>query len=150
MEQLRYLNRYISIIQRMSNPYFDRKLSAYHIGCGQQFFLLHIFQNPGITFWELAAMGHYDKATATRAVQKLENGGYVRSEMDLADKRVRHIYITDKALPILEETRKTLDGWVDILTKGFEEEEIQQAQELLKRMSLNAREYTQRHKGEEF
>ena len=68
----REIGKYISILQRLSNIYFANELSSYQIGCGQQFFLLQIFKNPGISLQELASNGSFDKETATRAVKKLE------------------------------------------------------------------------------
>lgn len=76
----REIGKYISILQRLSNIYFANELSSYQIGCGQQFFLLQIFKNPGISLQELASNGSFDKATATRAVKKLEEEAYVRTE----------------------------------------------------------------------
>lgn len=149
IENYRLINRSISIIQRLSNPYFDKQLSNYHIGCGQQFFLMHISKNPGISFQDLAKYGNYDKATATRAVQKLESEGYVSAKMDESDKRLRHLYTTEKAKPVLEAAWKVVTDWMKIITVGFTEEEVEQADELLKRMSDNAHSYMESLKGEE-
>lgn len=149
MEDYHSINRCISSIQRLSYPYFDRKLSYYNIGCGQQFFLLHISKNPGITPQELAAQGNYDKATATRAVQKLEKEGYVTLEVDQADKRVRHIYLTEKARPIIAETWKILDSWIGIITKDFTVEEKQQTENFLRRMERNANRFMEGYRGGE-
>ena len=105
----REIGKYISILQRLSNIYFANELSSYQIGCGQQFFLLQIFKNPGISLQELASNGSYDKATATRAVKKLEEEAYVRTETDGEDKRVRHIYATEKAKRVVDITRNSVD-----------------------------------------
>lgn len=63
--------KYISIIQRNTGRYFDISLEPDHIGSGQQFFLLRIAENEGLTMLDLAQTGSYDKGTVTRAVQKL-------------------------------------------------------------------------------
>ena len=75
MNEHREIGKYISILQRLNNMYFANQLSFYQIGCGQQFFLLQIYKNPGMSLHELASYGQYDKATATRAVKKLEEEG---------------------------------------------------------------------------
>lgn len=133
-----FLNRYISVLYRMSNPYFDRQLHEFQMGCGQQGFLLHISKHPGISFQELAANGHYDKATATRAVRKLEELGYVRLEKDQKDHRIRHIYLTEQANPVMDAAESCLEEWQTVITKGFTKEEQQTAEELLERMAGNA------------
>ena len=101
MSESTYLGRNISIAYRLSNRFYDRVLSPYQIGCGQQFFLLRIYENQGISMYDLARMGRFDKGTVTRAVQKLEEQGYVRCVPDERDKRVRRLYTTDMVEPIL-------------------------------------------------
>ena len=72
MDELIYLGRSISIAYRMANRFYDRALARWGIGCGQQFFLLRIYENRGSSVYDLARMGLFDKGTATRAVQKLD------------------------------------------------------------------------------
>ncbi len=133
------INRQISTIYRLSQAFFDKKLKPYGIGCGQQFFLLRIHEHPGISVLELAQIGHYDNGTATRAIQKLEQQGYVRCEQGSLDKRVRRIYATEAAQPVIEKTREITAAWRSRLTDGFTEEERETALSLLERMSANAR-----------
>ena len=71
------ISKYSSMVYRLSQIYFDEQLAPYHIGCGQQFFLLHIYRHPGINQYELAYQDHYDKGTTARAV-KNEPTGSVR------------------------------------------------------------------------
>ena len=100
MSESTYLGRNISIAYRLSNRFYDRVLSPYQIGCGQQFFLLRIYENQGISMYDLARMGRFDKGSVTRAVQKLEEQGYVRCVPDERDKRVRRLYTADMVEPI--------------------------------------------------
>lgn len=151
MDRHLLVNKYISIIKRCSNPFFDRQLAEYGIGSGQQFFLLHIKRNPGASFHELAHYGGYDKATSTRAVKKLMEEGYVRLEVDSVDKRVRHLYVTEKAQPVVSRTEEMLEEWNGLITRNFTMEEKLQAEALLKRMAENANGGAVdaiRHKGE--
>lgn len=149
MEKHREIGKYISIIQRLSNIYFANNLSSYQIGCGQQFFLLHIFRNPGISLQELAAYGYYDKATATRAVKKLEEEGYVRLLTDEEDKRVRHIFATEKAEYVAKKMLESVGTLNNILLDGFDEKEREEAVAVLVRMAGNAHEHIIGHKGKE-
>lgn len=149
MNKHREIGKYISILQRLSNIYFANELSSYQIGCGQQFFLLQIFRNPGISLQELASHGCYDKATATRAVKKLEEEAYVRTETDGEDKRVRHIYATERAEAVVKLTLDRMDTLTDILLEGFEEEERDYAERILIRMADNSYRHIIAHKGKE-
>ena len=145
----REIGKYISILQRLSNLYFANELSSYQRGCGQQFFLLQIFKNPGISLQELASNGSFDKATATRAVKKLEEEAYVRTETDGEDKRVRHIYATEKAKMVVDITRNSVDSLTEVMLEGFTEEERDSAEAFLIRMEDNSYRHIIANKGKE-
>ena len=49
--------RYISLLQRNTQRYFDLALERDNIGGGQQFFLLRIFEQDGISLLDLARLG---------------------------------------------------------------------------------------------
>ena len=117
--------RYNSLLQRNTRRYFDLMLEQDQIGSGQQFFLLRIFENDGISMQDLARLGSFDKGTVTRAVQKLVIEGYVRTEADPQDKRVRHIYLTERARPLIDHVYQIRDYWTEALTRGLREEEKQ-------------------------
>ena len=117
--------RYISLLQRNTRRYFDFMLEQDQIGSGQQFFLLRIFENDGISMQDLARLGSFDKGTVTRAVQKLVSEGYVRTEADPQDKRVRHIYLTERARPLIDQVYQIRDYWTEALTRGLRDEEKQ-------------------------
>ena len=117
--------RYISLLQRNTRRYFDLMLEQDQIGSGQQFFLLRSFENDGISMQDLARLGSFDKGTVTRAVQKLVIEGYVRTEADPQDKRVRHIYLTERARPLIDHVYQIRDYWTEALTRGLREEEKQ-------------------------
>ena len=138
MDELIYLGRSISIAYRMANRFYDRTLARWGIGCGQQFFLLRIYENRGSSVYDLARMGLFDKGTATRAVQKLEELGYVRSEADGSDKRVRRLYPTELAEPVVQAAYDARRRWIALLTRGMTPEEAEAARGLLGRSAEHA------------
>lgn len=135
------IDKYVSIIYRMGMVYFDEYLSSFHIGCGQQFFLMNISTHPGMSQLELTQIGGFDQATTARAVKKLEESGFIRRMADEKDKRINKLYVTEAAAPILQATMKMLNGWRGILTEGMTESEKTAIGILLERMSENARNY---------
>ena len=72
-----YISRGVSMIYRQGNRFCDRKLAEYHIGSGQNYFLTCIYEHQGINMYELAQLGHFDKGTVTKGIQKLEEQGYI-------------------------------------------------------------------------
>ncbi len=142
------IQRYSSVLYRLSSIYFDQALAPFHIGSGQQFFLLRIGDHPGISVQELARQGCYDKATAARAVQKLAEQAYIRVEPDPDDKRIHRLYLTGQAEPIIRETRNMLGRWNEILMCGIREEEQKTAERLMSRMAQNASGHLAKRKKE--
>lgn len=118
--------KFISVIQRNTQKYFDSILEDYHIGGGQQFFLVHIHENNGITMYDLAKLGQFDKATVTKAVRKLEELGYVEVRIDETDRRIRHLFATEKAKPVVEKTYNVRKFWREALIEelAISEDEI--------------------------
>lgn len=138
MDESVFLGRNISIAYRMANRFYDRALADWGIGCGQQFFLLRVYEHQGISMYDLARMGLYDKGTVTRAVQKLEELGYVRSEADEHDRRVRRLYTTERAEPVVRESYAARVRWNELLTQGMTPEEAEAAKGLIARVAHNA------------
>ena len=148
MSESTYLGQNISIAYRLSNRFYDRVLSPYQIGCGQQFFLLRIYENQGISMYDLARMGRIEKGTVTRAVQKLEEQGYVRCVPDERDKRVRRLYTTDMVEPIAKAVNEARKQWNEYLTRGMTPEETEMARTLLNRIAENAMSAVEREERE--
>ncbi|MBT9777950.1 MarR family transcriptional regulator [Clostridium sp. MCC353] len=135
------LNKYASIIYRQAQRYFDKELEKHGIGCGQQFFLLHINSNEGISMYDLARLGHFDKGTVTKAVQKLEEEGLIRIEVDPKDRRMRRLYTTRKAEEVVKAAYDLRETWFEILTEGLTDEEVRTIGLLMSRMAENAYDY---------
>ena len=132
---------HISMIYRQVHRFYDRKLAEYGIGSGQLSFLVCIHEHEGISMYGVAQLGHFDKGTVTKGVQKLEEQGYIRVEMDETDKRSRCLYTTEKAVAIIEQLYDIRQEWNEILVDGLTPEECAQAEQLLKRMAENAWKY---------
>lgn len=113
--------KFISILQRNTNRYFDLMLEEDGIGSGQQFFLLRIYENQDITMLDLSRLGSFDKGTVTKAVQKLTEEGYVTVTTDQNDKRVKHLHTTDKALPVIEKLYDIRNEWIDSILRDLDE-----------------------------
>jgi len=137
----RFYSRYTSVIYRFGHRYFDGRLTSAGIGSGQEFFLLRIVDNPGISLLDLARTGQFDKGTTNRAVDKLCSCGYIEIRQDAYDKRRHLLYPTERGIELADFTRQMVQDWHGVLTKGMTEEECDQCERLLKRLSENARQY---------
>ncbi|MCH1981659.1 MarR family transcriptional regulator [Ruminococcus sp. OA3] len=127
--------KYISILYRNSRRYFDMAMEEDLVGSGQHFFLLRIYENQGITMYDLARLGNFDKGTVTKAVQKLLDMGCIRIETDSRDRRIRHLFVEDGAMKYIQEIYKIREHWQELLFDGFSKEEESMVYEALKGMA---------------
>ena len=141
-EQVRYfLIKNTSAFYRMTQSYITRHLKAYDLGSGQQFFLDRIARNSDISMQELAALGYFDNGTVTRAVQKLEEKGFVTVTTDEKDRRIRRLRVTEKGEPVVEAMRELKRQWRLIVMEGFTDEEKLVFSQMLSRLVDNAQAY---------
>ncbi len=133
-----HILKHISGLSRMTQAYFNEQMAAFGLGAGQQFFMHRIARYPGLSMAELSRMGFYDNCTATRAVKRLADAGYVRIEPDRKDGRIKRLYATEKADELLAAIREMRRDWFGIVTDGLTEEEKAQLGGLLARVADNA------------
>lgn len=133
-----HILKHISGMSRMTQAYFNERMEPFGLGAGQQFFMHRVARYPGLSMAELSRMGFYDNCTATRAVKRLAEAGYVRIEPDKKDGRIKRLYATDKAEALLEAIRQMRRDWYGIVTEGMTEEEKEQLGGLLARVADNA------------
>lgn len=138
-EEQRRAGNYISMIDRLSRIFYARHYAGYPIGSGQQYFLLWIYEKPGITAGHLAQHGQYDKGTTAKAVQKLVDCGYIRVESDPRDQRRRHLYPLPAADKIVREIYAARAAFETVLARDFTEQERTLFEALLCRAAENAR-----------
>ena len=136
-QQFSNFGRYISIFDRLMKMYYDRGLSEFGIGWGQQFYVESIYDHPGVSPQELSQWIHVDKATLTKSIKRLTEIGYVRVSVDERDRRVKHLYLTEKAVPAAERLKQVHSEFYDTFSSGISPEEMAAAEQLLTRMTGN-------------
>ncbi|MED4453030.1 MarR family transcriptional regulator [Metabacillus fastidiosus] len=132
------IGRWISLLHRYGNVYMNEQLKEYNLGAGQYQFLAVLYQNEGLSQDEIAYLLKMDKGTAARAIAKLEKEGYVERKIFSVDKRIKKLYLTEKAHAFESKLTSILLGWTNIITKDLSADEQNYALNLLKKISLNA------------
>lgn len=133
------LGRYISILDRLMRMYYDHGLAEFDIGWGQQFYVEYIYDHPGASAQEMVEYIRVDKATLTKTIRKLNDIGYIRIVGDADDRRVKRLYLTEKALPAVLRIKEIHRSFARALYADLPTEEVRQAEATLERMmtSLN-------------
>ncbi len=132
------IGKMIAILHRRAHAYFEPKLAVYNLGRGTPHFLIAIARMGTATPHELSRDLHIDRANTTRAIQKLLDRGLVKKESCPTDARTFRLSLTEKGEEIVPEIKKILIGWMEKLTEGFSEKEIEMTQTLMEKLIANA------------
>ena len=84
------------------------------------------------------------KSLICKSVKALMARGLLESKVDLEDKRVQHLFITDTAKPICEDIIKTQEAFVKILYNGVTPEEDRVLTNILARITDNLDAYMEK------
>lgn len=129
--------RCISILDRLMKMYYDRNLSDFEIGWGQQFYVEYIYDHPGVTAQEMVKCIRVDKATLTKVIKKLKEIDYIRIVRSETDKRSKLLYLTDKAVPAARRIKEIHSRFYSTLCSNISSQDIQQAERTMEQMMEN-------------
>ena len=101
--------------------------------------LLSLSTNEGISLVKLSRLIKRSHPAVLRMIDSMEQDGLLVREGDPVDRRVKHMYITDKGRKLLDEMRPFAEKVRDIATRNVEPEELAHALQILKRISGNLR-----------
>lgn len=131
------INRNISILYRYGQRFFNRLMRGTGVEVGQMATLVQIYRTPGITQDEISANLGMDKGTTARNLHQMEQQGLAVRMPDKADRRVNHIYLSEKGEAYYPAIMEAIEKLHEVLYRGFSEDEISMAVELLARMQSN-------------
>lgn len=131
------LGRWISILDRLMKMYYDRGLADFEIGWGQQFYVEYLYDLPGASAQEMAQCIRVDKATLTKVIKKLLALDYIKVTADEKDKRVKRLYITEKALPAARRIKEIHNSFYQTVCTGLSPETVRLTEETLAQMVEN-------------
>lgn len=131
------LGRLVSIFDRLMKMYYDRGLAGFEIGWGQQFYVEYLYDHPGASPQEMVEYIRVDKATLTKIIKKLTQVEYIRVLGDEKDRRVKHLYLTEKAIPAAEQIKKIHADFYSTLSAGISPAELRAAEQTLQKMTDN-------------
>ena len=121
-----YVNvgRWFSILHRRSQLFVVEACQKLDLTFSEYIMLIRIFDHEGAKQDELASMLYLDKAVVTRIVNLLEGKGFIYREVDPADRRVKHIFLTSYGKEQHQFLRNIIQGWVDYLVRDMNPNEI--------------------------
>jgi len=132
------LIRLTGTISRSCRMYADRYVAEFGLSISQAIIVAELSRHGGCSQDELRARVKLDKGNVTRALQYLEENGFVLRKQDRADRRVIRVRATRKALATDRKLHALAIQWNDRLTRGYSRQERQVLVALLLRMEVNA------------
>lgn len=135
------ITRQLSILARCQLMYRANRLRESGLLPPHYNYVIPICRNPGLSQEQLARRVYFDKYNVTRHLNKLEEHGYVERRPSDNDKRVMLVYPTQKMLELLPQVRQCIDEWDTLLFDSLSEEELEQFNATLLKITRRAQEY---------
>ena len=92
--------REIDNLSRHINGIYEKYSKIWLCSVGNFVFITRIVENQNINLKQLARNVRVDETTVTKAIQKLEDSGYIIKQTDHIDNRVIHLFPTEKSIHI--------------------------------------------------
>ena len=103
---------------------FDKRIAKVGLTRSQWRVLSPLMKEEGITQTLLAERVEIEKAPLGRTLDKLEETGWIRREMDAGDRRARRVYLTDKIKPHIEVITDTVRSTFGDALHGLKEDDV--------------------------
>lgn len=120
MEEYIRVGRWFSVLHRQAQSFIAEASETYGLTYLEYVLLIALFDNEGTRQDALGDMISFDKAVVTRTVNLLVEKGYIVRRRDEADRRVRHLYLTEKARAEEQYLRNILYVWMECLLEGMD------------------------------
>lgn len=129
--------REIGMIARALDSISNIEFKEYDLTKGQYLYLVRICEQPGIIQEKLAEMIKVDRTTASRAIQKLENHGFIEKREDLHNKKIRKLFPTEKGKQIYPMIKRENDYSNEVALAGLSVDEAETIHALLQQVRKN-------------
>lgn len=89
---------------------------------------------------QLAKLGSFDKGTVTKGIKILSDKGYIETITN-EDKRIKYLYLTNKAKAIMSKIYAVKQSWWEFITKDIDSNLVKDYVVTRNQIVLNARSY---------
>ncbi|AUS08917.1 hypothetical protein C1X05_08705 [Laceyella sacchari] len=131
------VGKYTSIIWRHVQLYLAQRLESFGIGSGQYNYLFALYENDGQSQQKLSELLLVNKSATVKAINKLEELGFVERRVNQEDKRYYHVYLTSKGWSVMPQLKKIVAEVQEELFRGMSDEERTLLLRLMRKMAHN-------------
>lgn len=134
----RDLGRTLTFLYRHRRKFMTERLRAFGLYGAMYMMVLFVARHPGTTQDSIASHMCVDKSNVARRVKQLEDLGFLRREVDPADRRQNNLFLTEKGETLLPVIRQNLSEWGHSITKDLTAEEREALHDLLGKVMQSA------------
>lgn len=138
---MRSINRHVSLLFRMGERYVNRKLAGTGVSSGTGILLLELRDGGDRSPSALAAAVGVDKSYVTRALQSLQQAGYVVVTPDPSDRRILAVALTEKGRDAAGLMEEAMLSWIAIFSQGVDPADLDKLETVFDVFYTNAVEY---------
>ncbi|WP_417725655.1 MarR family winged helix-turn-helix transcriptional regulator [Salipiger sp.] len=124
-------------VSRLRRVCFDRELSPLGITRSQWWVLAFISRNDGLQQTQLANELDVGKVALGSLIDRLESAGFVERRPDDKDRRVKRVFLTEKASGLIEAIGKISDEFNGRILTGISREDLELTSRTLYAMKQN-------------
>jgi MarR family transcriptional regulator for hemolysin len=132
--RLGYLIHDVSRLRRVT---YDRELAPLGITRSQWWVLAFVSRNDGLPQTQLANELDVGKVALGSLIDRLQLAGFVERRADEKDRRVKRVFLTKKALHLIEQIGPINDGFNSKILKGIARKDLDIASRTLFAMKTN-------------
>ncbi|ANY65843.1 MarR family transcriptional regulator [Paenibacillus sp. BIHB 4019] len=129
--------REIGMIARALDSISNIEFKQFDLTKGQYLYVVRICENPGIIQEKLAEMIKVDRTTAARAIQRLEEQGFIMKKEDDSNKKIKKLFPTEKGDAVYPFLKREGEHSNAVALAGFSSEEADNILQLLQRVRKN-------------
>lgn len=126
------------IINRRSQAYVTEICKPWNLSYSEYIILMSLYTRSGCQQNELGKAIKADKALVARCVKTLEEKGFLFRNQSEQDRRVKYIYLTEKAWSLQGTMENILKKWVEALVQGIDEHALDKALDIMHAVAENA------------
>jgi DNA-binding MarR family transcriptional regulator len=124
-------------VARLMRTRADRLARQHGMTRAQWVILAWLENKPGLAQIELAELVEVEPITIARLIDRLETHGFVERRADAKDRRIRRLFLRDKALPVLEEIKAYRSQLSEVMRQGMSPDQATAATQALLQMKTN-------------
>ncbi len=131
------LSTLLKKVNRLLIKRANELIKPYDINHAYTFILMELFNQDGLTQAELVQLIEVEQPTAVRTLDRMERDGFITRQSSTTDRRVVHIYLTEKAKNTKNNLVQSAHQLNEIAFSGLSQQEQVQLRQLMNRILDN-------------